>query len=407
MEFVEALRLAGATLWNNRMRSVLTVLGNVVAVLSVVALVAVIQGLNSFVSREFTVTGSGSFVLTKFGIIMTHEDYLKALERPDITLDQAEALAGRVSLAAAVVPVYDVRLPLRRGRVETEDAPVTGVGEGYPLVGRDALAAGRDLTAADVEGRAAAVVIGDRVREKLFPNEDPIGRDLRVGGHRYQVVGVLARRGGTASSSADDQVVMPITTLLRQVGSAGRSIDVAIAPADAARLNETQDEASVQLKIIRGLKPYSTPDFDAVTDEQLYEIYEKLTQGIYGLLLGVVSLSLLVGGIVIMNIMLVSVTERTREIGIRKAVGARRRDIVTQFLVESVLLAAGGGVMGVALGIGAALLVRATTPLPAAVEPWSVLLGLVLASSVGLFFGIYPAWRASRLEPIAALRYET
>jgi putative ABC transport system permease protein len=213
--------------------------------------------------------------------------------------------------------------------------------------------------------------------------------------------------GGTAGGSEDDQVLVPITTLLRQVGPSGRSLDIAVAAIDPDRVHEAQDEATVQLQILRGLKPWQKPDFDTVTNGQLYALYEGTSKGIYGLLLGVVSLSLLVGGIVIMNIMLVSVTERTREIGIRKAVGARRRDIVTQFLVESAMLAAAGGVIGVFGGVTVALIVRAAPPLPAAVHLWSILAGLGLATSVGLFFGIYPAWRASRLLPIAALRHET
>jgi putative ABC transport system permease protein len=407
VNLLEAARLAIATLWGNRLRSFLTVLGNVVAVLSVVALVAVIQGLDQFVSKELLATGSNAFVITKFGIIMGYEEYLKAMERPDITLDDARHLERTMTTAAAVVPFLEARLSVKRGRKEAEGAPVRGTGAGYPLVGRFTLSDGRDLAAADVEGNAAVAVIGSRIAEKLYPGEDPIGRDLRVGGSRYTVVGVLEPRGGTMGGSQDDQVLLPVTTLLKQVGARARSLEISVVALDAAHYEAAQEEAELLLKIRRGLKPWDKPNFDLLTDEQLFGIYRKITAGIYGLLLGVVSLSLLIGGIVIMNIMLVSVTERTREIGIRKAVGARRRDIVTQFLVESVFLAAGGGVLGVLLGIGAALVVRAATPLPASVQPWSVLVGMLLASSVGIFFGIYPAWRASRLAPIAALRHET
>jgi putative ABC transport system permease protein len=407
MNLLEAARLAIATLWGNRLRSFLTVLGNVVAVLSVVALVAVIQGLDRFVSKELLATGSNAFVVTKFGIIMGYEEYLKAVERPDLTLDDARHLERTMTTAAAVVPFLEARLAVKRGRNEAEGAPVRGTGAGYPLVGRFTLADGRDLAAADVEGNAAVAVIGSRIAGKLYPGEDPIGRDLRVGGNRYTVVGVLEPRGGTAGGSQDDQVLLPVTTLLKQVGARARSLEISVVALDATHYEAAQEEAELLLKIRRGLKPWDKPNFDLLTDEQLFGIYRKITAGIYGLLLGVVSLSLLIGGIVIMNIMLVSVTERTREIGIRKAVGARRRDIVTQFLVESVFLATGGGVLGVLLGIGAALVVRAATPLPASVQPWSVLVGMLLASSVGIFFGIYPAWRASRLAPIAALRHET
>jgi putative ABC transport system permease protein len=379
----------------------------VVAVLSVVALVAVIQGLDRFVSQELLSTGSNSFILTKFGIIMNHEDWLRALERPDLTLDDARHLERTMTTASAVVPFLNANLQVKRGRKEAQSAPVRGTGAGYPLAGRFTLSDGRDLAGADVEGNAAVAVIGSRIAGKLYPGEDPVGRDLRIGGYRYTVVGVLAPRGGTAGASQDDQVLVPVTTLLKQLGGRARSLAISVVAVDAARYQTAQEEAELLLKIHRGLKPWDKPNFDVLTDEQLFGIYRKITAGIYGLLLGVVSLSLLIGGIVIMNIMLVSVTERTREIGIRKAVGARRRDIVTQFLVESVFLATGGGVLGVLLGIGAALVVRAATPLPASVQPWSVLVGMLMASSVGIFFGIYPAWRASRLAPIAALRHET
>jgi putative ABC transport system permease protein len=406
VEFREAMRLAWATLWNNRLRSFLTVLGNVVAVLSVITVVSVIQGLNRYVAQEFLSTGSHVFTLTKFGIIMNYEDYLNALKRPDLTVEDAEFLEGTLALSSAVVPRLGARQSVKHGRLEAEDAPVGGVGADYPLVGDFPLADGRDLTQADVQGRAAVAVIGSGIRDKIFGAEDPIGKEMRIGGFRYRVVGVLKARGGGGGESRDDQVLVPITTLLRQFRGRSQSVDILVQARDPERMAEAQEEAALQLKIRQGRKPWEKPDFDVMTDEQLYSFYQNATQGIYGLLVGVVSLSLLIGGIVIMNIMLVSVTERTREIGIRKAVGARRRDIVIQFLVESVLLALAGGVIGVLGGIGGALTVRATTPLPAAIQVWSVLVGLLLASSVGLFFGIYPAWRASRLAPISALRYE-
>jgi putative ABC transport system permease protein len=340
-------------------------------------------------------------------MITSYEESLKALERPDLTLEDARDLERKSTLAAAVVPFTEAQLSVKRGRLEAENAPVRGTGAAYPLVSRMTLAEGRDLTEIDVDQRSEVAVIGDRVKEKLFAGEDPLGKDIRVGGHRVSVIGVLERRGGTSLGSDDDQVLLPITTLMKYQGSRARSIMITVLASDPDRMEAAQDEASVLLKIRQGKKPWEKADFDVMTDEQFYSIYEKATQGIYGLLIGVVSLSLLVGGIVIMNIMLVSVTERTREIGIRKAVGARRRDIVAQFLAESVMLAFAGGMIGVLGGVTAAMLVRALTPLPASIQLWSVLVGLLLASSVGLFFGIYPAWRASRLLPIAALRYET
>ncbi len=406
MDFREALRLALDTLWSNRLRSFLTVLGNVVAVLAVVGLVSVIQGLNDYVSSEILATGSGSFTVTKFGMIMNYDQFLEALKRPDLTLDDARALEERLAVPAVVVPSLELNLSVKRGRESADGAPVRGVGPGYPAVGTFELSAGRHLGAADVQGRVPAAVIGHRIADRLFPAGGAVGMDMRVGGHRHTVIGVLEERGGTIAETRDDLILVPITTLLKHHGGRSRSLTITVRPDDPALIDEAREEVELHLKLHRGLKPWSEPDFDLFSDEQLYSLYQNLTAGIYGLLLGVVSLSLLVGGIVIMNIMLVSVTERTREIGIRKAVGAKRRDIVLQFLAESVLLAAAGGVIGVLAGIGVAIAVGTLTPLPARVELWSVMVGLLLASSVGLFFGIYPSWRASRLVPVAALRHE-
>jgi len=405
MELKEAIRLALSTLWSNRLRSFLTVIGNVVAVLSVVVVVAVIRGLDLFVADKIVSTGADVFSLTKIGFVMDYDTYIKALERADLRLDDAEYLANHLTLADAVVPRLDTQLPVRLGRLSNASSPVAGVGAGYPLIADLPLTAGRHLEETDVRVHASVAVIGDGIREKLFPNVDPLGRSLKIGRRTYQVVGVIAKRGGGLGASRDDRVFVPITTLRNEVGSRG-SIDIAVRARDHAQLEEAKDEASLLLKIRRGLKPWDKPDFDLVTDEQIYKLYENASRGIYGLLVGVVSLSLLVGGIVIMNIMLVAVTERTREIGVRKAIGARRRDIVAQFLVESVVLASVGGLVGVGLGVIGSLAVRKLTPIPASIELWSIVIGLFLASSVGLFFGIYPAHRASELAPIEALRAE-
>ncbi len=406
MQLRESVRLALSTLWSNRLRSFLTVIGNVVAVLSVVMVVSVIRGLDLFVADKILSTGADVFSLTKIGFVTDYETYLKELERPDIKLGDAAYLSTVLSQSDVVVPRIDRQLSVRLGSKSTGSAPIAGVGAGYALVSDIPLASGRHLEEADVSGHDAVAVIGDGIREKLFLEMDPLGQSLRVGNRTYRVVGVVSKRGGGLGPSRDDQIFVPITTLRQQTGARG-SVDIYIRARSHEVLEEAKEEASLQLKIRRGHRPWDPPDFDLMTDEQIYKLYESASRGIYGLLIGVVSLSLLIGGIVIMNIMLVAVTERTREIGIRKAIGARRRDIVAQFLVEAVVLAFVGGLLGVGLGVVGSLAVRGLTPLPASVELWSVVIGLVLASSVGLFFGIYPAHRASELAPIEALRAES
>ena len=406
MNLVEALRLALAVLWSNRLRTILTILGNVVAVSSVVAVVAIIDGLNRYVSDKVLSTGSQVFTITKFGFENDYDTYLKMLRRKDLTVADAEALERQMQHASAVVPVVSRRENLRVGRTEASGASVVGLGDGYAELRTLDLAAGRHLAREDIRGRASVAVIGEQVREKLFDPLDPVGRELRVGRHRFLIIGVFKTRGSVLGQSQDNIVCIPVTTYTKLFGTRD-PMEINIRARSAEEMPAAEEEATLLMKLRRGLNPWDEPDFNVFTSEMLYTLYQNLTKGIYGLTIGIVAVSLLVGGIVIMNIMFVSVTERTREIGIRRAIGARRRDVLMQFLAESVTLAALGGLIGVALGSLTAIVLHQTTPLPATVRLWSVLVGLLLASSVGLFFGIYPAARASRLVPVEALRHET
>lgn len=405
MRLLEFFRLAWSILWANRLRTFLTILGNVVAVGSVVAVVAIINGLNSYVSERILSTGSGVFSVTKYGFTTNHEEWMKMLRRKDLTVDDATYLAEHMTHAATVVPIASRPTTLRFLRDEARNARVVGLGEGYPDLRTMELASGRHLVREDVQGRSNAVVLGDQVREKLFGSIDPVGRTIHVGRHTFHVVGVLKKRGSVLGQSQDNIVLIPISTYVKLFDPRDMT-EINIRAKDVTMMIEAQEEAELLLKLRRGLNPWDDPDFSIATSEMFYQLYKNLTNGIYGLTIGIVAISLLVGGIVIMNIMFVSVTERTREIGIRRALGARRRDIILQFLSESVMLAAFGGVVGVLVGVAGALILRAATPLPASVEFWSVALGLLLASTVGLFFGIQPAFRASRLVPMEALRYE-
>ncbi len=406
MSILEALRLALDVLWANRLRSFLTILGNVVAVGSVVAVVAIIDGLNRYVSEQILSTGSHTFTITKFGFDTDYDSYLKMLRRRDLTLDDAAALSRQMRNALAVVPIVSRRETLKRGREEASGAVVVGVGEGVEELRTLDIVAGRHLTREDLQGRAAVAVIGEQVREKLFDPVDPIGQELRVGRHRLLVVGLLKPRGSVLGQSQDNVVLVPVTTYAKYYGMRD-NLEINIRATSAETMAEAQEEAELLMKLRRGLNPWDEPDFNVFTSEMLYTLYQNLTKGIFGLTVGIVAISLLVGGIVIMNIMFVSVTERTREIGIRRAVGARRGHVLTQFLSEAVLLSLLGGLIGVILGSATAIVLHAATPLPATIRPWSIVIGLLLASSVGLFFGIYPAMRASRLVPVEALRYET
>ena len=299
-------------------------------------MVAIIDGLNRYVSDKVLSTGSQVFTITKFGFDSDYDTYLKMLRRKDITIDDAEALERQMQNASAVVPVVSRRENLRSaGAPRRAGAAVVGLGDGYPELRTLDLSAGRHLTREDMRGRSSVCVIGDQVREKLFDPLDPIGREIRVGRHRFLIVGVLKKRGSVLGQSQDNVVCIPVTTYTKLFGTRDM-MELNIRAKSAEVMPAAEEEAALLMKLRRGLNPWDEPDFNVYTSEMLYTLYQNLTKGIYGLTVGIVAVSLLVGGIVIMNIMFVSVTERTREIGIRRALGARRHDVVLQFLSESV-----------------------------------------------------------------------
>ncbi len=292
------------------------------------------------------------------------------------------------------------------GGRRAEEVPLVGLGIGYPALGDlFGLGFGRHLTDEEIRGCRRGVVLGWDVADLLFGAVDPVGRRVRLGRESFWVVGVLEQRGKLLGQSRDNMVLIPITTFEKLHGSR-RSVSIMVKAAAAEVYEECQEEAVLLLKIRRGQQPWEEPDFGIQVSETYYSFYRQATGLFYMAMIAIVGLSLVVGGIVMMNIMLVAVAERTCEIGIRKAVGARRRDIVMQFLVEAATLSTSGALLGVLLGGLIALVVNAVSPLPARVEPWSVLVSLAMAITVGLLSGLYPAMRAARLPPVVALGYE-
>jgi putative ABC transport system permease protein len=405
MLLTRAIAIALHSMWGSKLRTFLTLLGIIIGVFSVVATASVIQGLNRFVASEILGTGSHSFNITKFGFITDLDSWIKAQRRRDLTIEDAEFLQRKMESASAVVAQASSRRKVRGAADRGEGAQVLGTQEAYPEVGQYPLGEGRHLTGSDVRQRHAVCVVGHKIKEELLNPGDPLGQRLRVGGHTLRVVGVLSPRGAVLGVSQDDIVILPITTYQKMFGRR-ESVEISVKAKGPALFQEAQDEAMLWTKVHRGLKPYDEPDFDILTSEMLYSFYEQITGLLFLGMLGVVGLSLLVGGIVIMNIMLVAVAERTREIGVRRALGARVRDIILQFLVESATLSALGGVIGVMVGAGLALLIRTLTPLPVQIAPVTMIAGLIIAIGVGMVFGLYPAYRASRLDPIQALGHE-
>ena len=407
MNFWEALTSALWSLRSHKLRSFLTLLGIIVAVTSIIAVVTVIQGLNSKVTELVTGRGADVFILDRIGTseAFSAQAMVEALRRPELTAEDAEALAREGRNLLYVAAEASEREDVWGGNRRVEDMAVRGVGPEYPFLSTFDIARGRHLTPLEIEHGRSVTVIGDDVAEELFPTADPLGETVRVRGRHFTIVGIAEPQGTTFGVTQDDFVVISLESW-QKIFDRRADVDISIKAVDPDDVQAAIDEARMLMRIRHKLRPSEEDDFGFITTQEFLELYQRVTTGVYSALVGLVAISLVVGGIVVMNIMLVAVTERTREIGIRKAIGARRRDILRQFLTEAVILAAAGGLVGVALGFTIAIVVSQLTPLPYSLTWWSIALGIGISSLVGIVFGIYPAAKAARLDPIAALRFE-
>jgi putative ABC transport system permease protein len=401
----ESVGIALGAIRANKLRSFLTLLGIIIGVTSVIFVVSVVQGLNEYVSDKIVQSGSNVFYVDRFGFITNQEAWLDAQGRPFITVDDADALRTSMRNARMVVPMSQTYEVVRYRTKAMRGVEVRGRGIGYEIVDDLQIAHGRHLSELDDQRRRMAAVIGPEISEELFPGLDPIGRQIRIGPETYEVVGVTVAKGKMLGQSQDRFVTLPIRTFLKYKAN-DRDLQIAVKSIDQAHLDPAIQEVRNLLRGRRHLGPGRPDNFGVTTSDTFMEFYNNLTGGIFVVTIGVAAISLVVGGIVIMNIMLVSVTERTREIGVRKALGARRRDILAQFLVESTTLSLAGGMIGILLGVSFAILVAAISPLPTAISVPAIVAGILMSSLIGVFFGSYPAVRASRLDPIEALRYE-
>ncbi len=405
--FFEAIRLALGAIWSHKLRSLLTVLGNIVAVTSIIAVVTLIQGLNVAVSDAITSeAGADAFMVERVGLITDEDEAVRARRlNPRITLDDVVAIDNYSSAVEAIMARVEQRGRVTyRGR-ELERTSIEGVSEDHIRFSNYGVERGRLITPTEVRRRRPVAVLGWGVADRLFEDADPLDKTIRVEDQHFRVIGVSAKKGAVFGRSQDEFVIVPLGAHQKIFGSR-RSLSLMVKPEDPSQMQETMEDAVVALRIKRQLKPTQDNNFGLFTSGTILGLWETATEGIFAVLIGVVALSLVVGGIVIMNIMLMLVTERTREIGLRKALGARRRDITWQILAESITLSFIGGVVGIVLGFGVALLIEQTTPVPAAVEGWSAVLGVGMTGIVGLIFGLYPALRAARLSPIEALGKE-
>jgi putative ABC transport system permease protein len=406
-KFLESAQIALEAIWAAKLRSLMTVLGNIVAVTSIIAVVSLVQGLNASVTQAIlNQAGADSFNIQQFPVTRSDEEFEKVRNNPRVTLADARALQRERGEISAVMAQSNGSTRVIYRDKSIDNTAVQGVTAEYSSFSSFDAERGRLMSATEVDQSRPVCVLGWQTADRLFGQDtDPIDKVIQVGGQHFRVVGVSAKRGSVLGQSQDQFVVMPLGQF-RHIFGSRRSLSLLVKPRDMARMTEAQDEAIVSLRSARRLKPKQTDNFGLFTSDTILGIYHSATNGIFAVLIGVVALSLVVGGIVIMNIMLMVVSERTREIGLRKALGARRSDIMAQMLTESVVLSVFGGIVGTAFGAGIALLISAFTPVPVAVEPWSVALGIAVTAAVGLTFGLYPAMRAARLDPIEALRKE-
>ena len=406
-QILEAIVLALNSVWVNKLRSFMMVLGNIVAVTSIIAVVSLIQGMNAYVSDAIVKdVGVGTFKIDKIGFITNEEEERRAWRRnPDVTTLDMRAVEEFSPVIRAVMAEAGSRANLAYKDELLENTRVRGVSATYDEFSGYATELGRLPSRLEIQRGRPVALLGWDTADKLFKGRNPIDQVVQINGVHFRVIGVSEKKGSVFGNPQDEFAVIPLPSFQHLFG-ARRSLELTVKPASPELLTEAMDEARVALRVKRHLRPRDDDDFGMYTSDTLMDFWKNFSRGIFAILIGVVSLSLVVGGIVIMNIMLMVVSERTREIGLRKALGARRRDIIWQVLTESTTLSLIGGIIGTTLGFVLAMIIAALSPLPARIEPWSVPLGLGMTAIVGLFFGLYPAMRAARLDPIEALRRE-
>ena len=399
----EMVRIALSAIWANKLRSFLTILGNVVAVSSIITLVSLIQGITEEVeSVILSEVGADAFLVDRRGIMRSEEDLERTRNNPRITLADAEAIRRFASGVTAVMAEGRRSGEVRYRQHVLESVRIQGVTEEFIRFSTFNAEIGRLMTPAEVRRKRNVAVLGSDTADRLFGALDPIDRQVKIRGVPFRVIGVSRPQGSSFGQSQDEFAVVPLGAFQRLFGSR-TALGLRVQPADPGEIDRAIGETTVALRVERRLKASEDDNFGIFTSETALRIFNQATAGIFAVLVGVVGLALVVAGIVIMNIMLMAVSERTKEIGLRKALGARRQDILWQMLSESVALSVLGGATGTALGAAAALALDRFAPVPAVVHPWSVLLAITMTAAVGLFFGLYPAARAAALDPIDAL----
>ncbi len=403
----ESVSMAMGSLWTSKLRTFLTLLGIIIGVFTIITVVSIIQGLNNFVYTEFAFFGANDFSVTKFNMgAISLSEYREMLKRKSFTLDDMRILQQQCESCELVGASVDTARTVKFGNQYLKDVRISGKTHRDHMIGSILeLERGRQIQREDEEHSRYVCIIGADIIEELFPYLDPLGKRIKIGPHNFLVIGLGEKKGKLLGMSQDNYVVIPITTFHKIYGSR-RSIDINVHTSSQEQMEIAQEEVRTILRSRRHLSFNDPDDFAFRSSETFIRIYKTATAGIYFAMIAISSLALLVGGIVIMNIMLVAVTERTKEIGIRMSVGARRLDILFQFLIEAAALSTTGGIIGIFIGFVIAKIVTVATSIPSSIEPGAIVIAILLSGSVGIFFGIYPANKAAKLNPIEALRAE-
>lgn len=405
-QFLEAVGVALRAIWEYKLRSFMTVLGNIVAVTSIIAVVTLVQGMNVYVTNAIVSdVGADDFTIQRYPVIRSQQDEDRTKNNPLIKLTEATAVGRYGGTIGAVAATASSSTSAVYGSQEVDGVQVQGVSRDYIYFQTFTAERGRLISPIEIETDRPVTVLGYDVADKLFGAANPLEKMIKLGDQHFRVIGVSDKKGSVFGASQDTFAIVPLGSYEKLFG-ARMNLQLMVKPRAPDLINVAMDDATVALRAERKLRPKDPDNFGIFTAGSLLDLYHTATNGIFAVLIGVVALSLVVGGIVIMNIMLMVVSERTREIGLRKALGARRRDIVWQILTESVTLSTMGGIIGTLLGFVAAIIVSKVSPLPASVQWWSVAIGIGITAIVGLFFGLYPAMRAAKLDPIEALRRE-
>lgn len=406
----ESAIMAVDTLRANKLRSSLTILGVTVGVLTVMLMVSIIQGLNKSFAEQIEALGSNTIFITKFNPSFGRPPKEEELHRKELTIEDANAIREEAPSIIGVSPIERKIAETVRYREKQSDTPILfGVTPYYEFTHTQYIGYGRFITDIDLQERSNIAVLGKDLVKSLFENENPIGKEIKIAGNPFRVVGVMDDLGSFFGQSRDNSVFIPLTTYQKyypEVNPPETIFAIIVRPKTRNDVKAAIDEVTDILRRRRLVKSGEPDNFGISSQDALLDIYNQLTGATYLVLTAISAVALMIGGIGVMNIMLVSVTERTKEIGIRKAVGATKISILSQFLIEAVVLTGIGGLIGLAIGEILSLLVNKFSPLPAFIPVWAIIVGIGVSAGVGIIFGLYPAWKASSLNPIDALRFE-